>query len=1354
MANSTEQAIKLALEGLKTLKIEVASLNKQLLEGASTLHAMLNTDATSFKKIQELTNALNTATKKLNETSENKIVVDGKIKVKQNELAESIKSLNAQKQKEESSNQKLLKSTSKIAEEINKKIKLTKEEEKQTKLKIVADKKAAAQVKANNALIAKQYKEGLELQRLIAKEEKAISDKKIARERALSKQMSNRMTESVNAIGKQSDAIKKLNSDYAKWEKSSASAYKKEQAAIKTNDAARKKANTARLQEADRIERNKQALLKQKAASLELSRAYVQLVAKQKQAKKVLEDSMVSKGKDNALTKEAKANYDSLTSKINKANAATSNFAKKGLKSSLTGIRNLLGAFGLIGGIQIFANLIKDAFRLTTALDSIGFSMRAVITDTEELGQTQIWLKQITKDYGAELVTTTNRYIKFRAAAKQAGMSAKETQEIFGTMTKAAGVLGLKTDELTGVYLALEQMISKGKITTEELRRQLGERLPGAMDIMATSMGVTTSELDKMLRAGEVITKDVLPAFARQVEISFGLDKVEKVTTLRAAITRLKNSWTVLVDDFAKGGTQIKSLTGLLDHFSDNLNTYVKAIVLGAKAFLWYKTMVIASSVQTKVFSAISTLSALKMRLLGTATLSTTKKVILFNNAMKANVLGIIVTLLYAAYEAFEYFNKPLGEATKLMKEQTEELKAQTTSYVENRDEVNKMANAYEDLVKKGLERTNEETAEMERLFIALAKVAPIVITKTDEFGVATEISTGKLKDFNKEMKQSLLDKSSVVLKNQSTELKKYTILQKDLIKFEKERIAIRHDELGEVIKRNGVYKRYSKWQKKFIDLTLEEKSVLSDYKLEVRDGIIDSKKTIATNEDLIGTITGVLTVRQLEAKALRDKKIADEKEEKELEGKKIAYVELITNLKSYKKQLKDLGDPKLLKTKDLEHFNELQKSISDTESAITKLTGETDKVSGSSIKYIKGSIAYYEKQISIAKESIQNSTLSKEGYDKQTEAIEKAEEAIKKLKTTFLGLKERGFLELKSKGLDKSIFDGINDVDIPEIEIPFKFTEEGKAIDALVKKILKLETLKDVFGTVTDTFSEIFDIDMSKFDFLFDSATNSIEDWAEVSKELIGSVLDASLARYDVELQEAARVRDITLNNDLATDEAKENARDKYDKKEADIKNRQAKEERRNTLIKIAMDTAVGVAKAHAAYLSNPLTAPALPFILPLIIGTGLAQAAIVASQPLPKFEKGVEGSTYEGLAIKDEKGAELHYDKKGNIKDFGQNKGAKHTYVERGDTILNASKTKELLGGFGEENLQRVIFDMNMQGNGNILSEKSVDRSLHRELQGLRSDFDSLGKEMKRISKRPINVNNKVEVKTEKPY
>lgn len=50
----------------------------------------------------------------------------------------------------------------------------------------------------------------------------------------------------------------------------------------------------------------------------------------------------------------------------------------------------------------------------------------------------------------------------------------KDTKQIFDSVSKASSVLGLKTHELEGVYLALEQMLSKGKVTTEELRRQLG----------------------------------------------------------------------------------------------------------------------------------------------------------------------------------------------------------------------------------------------------------------------------------------------------------------------------------------------------------------------------------------------------------------------------------------------------------------------------------------------------------------------------------------------------------------------------------------------------------------------------------------------------------------------------------------------------------------------------------------------------------------------------------------------------------------------------------------------------------------------------------------------------------------
>ena len=47
-------------------------------------------------------------------------------------------------------------------------------------------------------------------------------------------------------------------------------------------------------------------------------------------------------------------------------------------------------------------------------------------------------------------------------------------------------------------------MISKGKVQAEELRGQLGERLPSAFQLAAKAMGMTTAQLDKFMADGKL----------------------------------------------------------------------------------------------------------------------------------------------------------------------------------------------------------------------------------------------------------------------------------------------------------------------------------------------------------------------------------------------------------------------------------------------------------------------------------------------------------------------------------------------------------------------------------------------------------------------------------------------------------------------------------------------------------------------------------------------------------------------------------------------------------------------------------------------------------------------------------
>ena len=83
-------------------------------------------------------------------------------------------------------------------------------------------------------------------------------------------------------------------------------------------------------------------------------------------------------------------------------------------------------------------------------------------------------------------------------------------------------------------------MMSKGRVAAEELRGQLGERLPGAVQIAARAMGVTTAEFDKLMRAG-LDASVFLPRFAEQLRKEFETQLPKAAQSMRANLNRISN---------------------------------------------------------------------------------------------------------------------------------------------------------------------------------------------------------------------------------------------------------------------------------------------------------------------------------------------------------------------------------------------------------------------------------------------------------------------------------------------------------------------------------------------------------------------------------------------------------------------------------------------------------------------------------------------------------------------------------------------------------------------------------------------------------------------------------------------
>ncbi|MGE9627334.1 tape measure protein, partial [Escherichia coli] len=69
---------------------------------------------------------------------------------------------------------------------------------------------------------------------------------------------------------------------------------------------------------------------------------------------------------------------------------------------------------------------------------------------------------------------------------------------------------GGDSELLKRAAVAVQQMSGKGVVSMEELRQQLGEAVPNAMQAMADAAGITMGELTKAVASGMVEAKQAL----------------------------------------------------------------------------------------------------------------------------------------------------------------------------------------------------------------------------------------------------------------------------------------------------------------------------------------------------------------------------------------------------------------------------------------------------------------------------------------------------------------------------------------------------------------------------------------------------------------------------------------------------------------------------------------------------------------------------------------------------------------------------------------------------------------------------------------------------------------------------
>jgi len=257
------------------------------------------------------------------------------------------------------------------------------------------------------------------------------------------------------------------------------------------------------------------------------------------------------KGNDSAQEAEVRR-HNAVVSRItmDKANLPNTPFQQllggikqgMGFQDGVAGVAAMAG--GAIAATFAFSKLteavsgsVDAALQMQTIRQTLDYASGSAKNGAEDFK----YLEDEALRLGVSIKATAPEFGRMEAAAKGTTLAGKGVRDIFSGMSEAAVTLHLDTEQTSRGFYALQEMISMGSVQTRQLR-MLALSLPGAFNLAAQSMGVTTSEIMKMMEHGKVATTDFLPKFAKALHETYGEAAKDASENSRQSIQKFNNA--------------------------------------------------------------------------------------------------------------------------------------------------------------------------------------------------------------------------------------------------------------------------------------------------------------------------------------------------------------------------------------------------------------------------------------------------------------------------------------------------------------------------------------------------------------------------------------------------------------------------------------------------------------------------------------------------------------------------------------------------------------------------------------------------------------------------------------------
>lgn len=263
--------------------------------------------------------------------------------------------------------------------------------------------------------------------------------------------------------------------------------------------------------------------------------------------------------------------------------------------TSLTSLtRSLAGLAAGVVSIQALTSALTSSVQAAMKLDALTLGLKAITGSSQGAADAIAFLRQTGERLGVQFDTIAGSYKTLLAATQGTNLTLKDTQTVFLGIVEASRAMGLSAEDTAGALRPLTQIIGQQAFQADELRNELGARLPVALQLLVkASNGAFKSvgELFKAMEDGKLkgqVALDLVANFGVVLRQQFAPAAQEAAQSAAAAFERFRQAVTDLqvalgrellpaLGDVARALTEmLKSAQGTSSAFGSGFTTVIR----------------------------------------------------------------------------------------------------------------------------------------------------------------------------------------------------------------------------------------------------------------------------------------------------------------------------------------------------------------------------------------------------------------------------------------------------------------------------------------------------------------------------------------------------------------------------------------------------------------------------------------------------------------------------------------------------------------------------------------------------------------------------------------------------------